>query len=242
MNLRSLMASALVLLAGGCASLQHAPGPSPEERLEQGLAALERGDYRAAHEPLSWVYTHYADEPIGRQALLALVAAELDPRNPSRRLGVGADLAARYLRLPGAEPWTVPLVETVYLLAMELGAAEERVAVAEESEEAAREEARAAREQAREARAEARSAEARAARAEAARAQEAERAEAARAEAARAEAARAEAARTGAQPAAPQDLPQLPGPPVTARVAELERELAACRRELDRIRRAATPR
>ncbi len=226
MRSRSWPASAMVLIAAGCAALQVEREPDPEEKLVEGLAALDRRDYRAAFEPLSWVYTRYWNEPVGQRALLALTAAELDPRNPSRRLDVGADLAGRYLRLPGIAAWTEPLVETVYLLALELGAAEERVAEAEEEEEEARAEAREARAEAREARAEA----------QAARAQ-------------------AQRERARAQAAPPRELPRLPGPPVTARMRELEREranavarvqrlereLAECERELARVRRAARP-
>ncbi|HEX7118474.1 MAG TPA: hypothetical protein VF212_06780 [Longimicrobiales bacterium] len=231
MRARTWPASAMVLIVAGCAALQPDRAPDPEERLAEGLAALERGDYRGAYEPLNWVYTHYANEAVGQQALLALVAAELDPRNPSRRLGVGSELAGRYLRLPAIARWTKPVAETLYLLALELGAAEERVAEAEEEAAAAEERAREARAEAREARAEA----------------EREREEAHQA--------RAEAAQARAQAAPPRELPRLPGPPVTermreleqagadatARVAQLEQQLAECRQELARIRRAVGP-
>ncbi|HEX6939712.1 MAG TPA: hypothetical protein VF158_09900 [Longimicrobiales bacterium] len=265
MTTRSWLAVVVGSVAAGCAALRLDREPDPAERLAEGLAALERGDYRGAYEPLSWVYTRYAGEAIGQQALLVLAAAEMDPRNPSRRLAVGAELAGRYLRMRGIAPWTEPVAETMYLLALELGAAEQRAAEAEEEEAEARAEAREARTQAREARTEAREArtEAREARAEAererAQAEEAQaearraraQAEQARAETRRAQAG-AQAAPAGAQ-AAPQDLPQLPGPPVTARMRELEQartsattragqlegELAACQRELARVRRAA---
>ena len=69
--------------------------------------------------------------------MLALSAGELDPRKPERRLWAGADLSARLLNVPDVEPWMVPVAETYYLLALELGAQEERLARADSLEQAA---------------------------------------------------------------------------------------------------------
>ncbi|HEX7051552.1 MAG TPA: hypothetical protein VF188_15200 [Longimicrobiales bacterium] len=219
----------LTVLLTGCALVYGSRQPDPEERLARGLAALDREDYRSAFDDLVWVYTHFPDEPEGRRALLALAAAELDPRNPSRRLGVGSDLVADYLRTPGTPSWTHPVAETVYLLALELGAAETRVAEAEMEREEAEQESAEARGEATRARRQAQRAEAEA--------QRARRAEA-----------RAERARRGAQAAPPGPLPQLPGPPVTARIRELQRErdrlaqrVQALERELERIRKTLRP-
>lgn len=227
---------AATLLAGavaGCATLYGGREPDPEERLAQALNALEREDYRTAFDGLVWVYSHYPTEPVGQQALLALAAAEMDPRNPSRRLGVGSELAASYLGLPATPNWTEPVAETLYLLALELGAAEMRVARAEAEREQAEAGRARARIEARQAQAETRRAEVEAQRAEV----EAQRAEA-----------EARQARGAAEAAPPRPLPRLPGPPVTARMRELERErdrlagrVTELERELERIRRTLRP-
>jgi chemotaxis protein histidine kinase CheA len=241
-----------VLLLGlltGCASLQAGSGPDPEERLARGLSALEQQDYRAAYDDLTWVYSHHWNEPLGRRALLALVAAELDPRNRSRRLGVGAELAAAHLRLVEAPQWTEPVAETLYLLALELGAAEERLARAEADKAMAEAQAIQAEQQEQKAREGEREAEAKAQRAET-------KAEQARKEAKQAEVEAAQAKRQARQARAEADraerpLPRLPGPTVPARVGELraerdrlseqvrslKRELSEREQELERIRK-----
>lgn len=133
----SIWAVAVAGLLVGCATLKAPLESQGEKRFEEALAALERGDYRTAHEGLSWVAQNDADDEHGREALLALAAIELDPRNPGRRIARGADVAASYLGLPEREPWTNPLAQTLYLLGLELGAAEERVEKAEREAERA---------------------------------------------------------------------------------------------------------
>lgn len=109
--------------AAGCAALGSTDrAPQPEAQLEAGLAALELGEYDRARRHLSWVYTTHWAEPAGQQALLALIAADLDPRNPDRRLGDAADLAARLIVNPDAPEWAEPLAESLYLLALQMGA------------------------------------------------------------------------------------------------------------------------
>jgi chemotaxis protein histidine kinase CheA len=233
-----------LLVVGGCASLAHGGQPRPEVVFERGLQALEQQDFRSAYEQFSWVYEVYWDRPIGERALLALAAVELDPRNPDRRLYVGADLAGRHYQLPTARRWNEPVSQTLYLLALELGATEERLARAEaEREQAEQARARAERER-------------QAARAQAQ--QAATRAQRAQAEAtrARAEARRAQAQRTQPAAAPARALPQLSSPTVTARVNALQterdrlaREVQTLRsrvaqqdEELERIRRTLSPR
>lgn len=127
--------------AGGCAALRPSERPDPSAQLELGLAALAAGDYLAAGEHLYPVYRSHWTEPVGQRALLALMAAEVDPRNPNRRLWSTQDMAGRYLQIPDAPEWTRPVAESFYLLASELGAAEERLARAEADREAAEREA-----------------------------------------------------------------------------------------------------
>jgi hypothetical protein len=132
-----MWALAIAGLLVGCATFKAPLESSSEKRFEEALAALGRGDYRSAHEGLSWVAQHDADDKRGQQALLTLAALELDPRNPSRRIAAGADVAASYLGLAEKPAWTNPLAQTLYLLGLELGAAEERVEKAEREAERA---------------------------------------------------------------------------------------------------------
>jgi len=126
----------------GCATLRGERGPGPEERLRQGLAVLAEHDFARARPLLERVYLEHWQRPQGRQALLALAASELDSRNPERRLGVGAELAGRYLSLEPVPDWTVPAAESLYLLAIELGGRDEELARADSSRQAAEAERR----------------------------------------------------------------------------------------------------
>jgi hypothetical protein len=142
--------SIVVLLAitgsSGCAALRGSQQPDPAAEVEAGLALLAAGDFAAAGERLYPVYRAHWERPIGQRALLALMAAEIDPRNPDRRLWSTADMASRYLQIENVSEWTVPVAQSFYLLAVELGAAEERVARAEAERDEA--EAAAARQRA----------------------------------------------------------------------------------------------
>ena len=135
MKRASVWAVAVAGLLVGCATLKAPFESRAEARFEEGLTALGRGEYRIAHEHLSWVAQHHSRETYGQQALLTLAAMEMDPRNPTRRLGVGADLAAGYLRLPEKAGWTHSVAQTLYLLGLELGAAEDRAERAERQAE-----------------------------------------------------------------------------------------------------------
>ena len=134
---RSLWAVAVTCLLVGCATLRAPFESRAEERFEQALAALGRGDYRSAHEGFSWVAQYHSKDELGQQATLILAALELDPRNPGRRIEVGADVAATYLRAGDEAAWTRPVAQTLYLLGLELGAAEERAEKAEREAERA---------------------------------------------------------------------------------------------------------
>lgn len=127
--IRAAAFSAL-LCAGvaGCAALRPEPGPGPEDQLQHGLSALAVQDYSAARRLLEPLYHEYWQEPVGQRALLALAASELDSRNANRRLAAAADLSGRYLGIPAVHAWTVPLAETLFLAAQELGAQEEAAA------------------------------------------------------------------------------------------------------------------
>ena len=103
----SIWAVAVAGLLVGCATLKAPLESRGEERFEQALGALTRGDYRTAHEGFSWVAQNDDDED-GQRALLILAALELDPRNPERRIAAGADVAASYLSLGEKPVWTNP--------------------------------------------------------------------------------------------------------------------------------------
>lgn len=117
----------------GCAAMTLTRGPDPRDQLAEGVAALEAQDFVRARGLLEPLYFQRWMEPVGQRALLTLIAAELDGRNPGRRLAVAADQSARLLNIPNVESWLVPVAESYYLLAMELGAAEERLAQMEAS-------------------------------------------------------------------------------------------------------------
>jgi hypothetical protein len=115
----------------GCAALTGLRGgEDPRALLHDGVAAVEAQEFLRARGLLEPLVRERPHEPIGQQAALVLIAAELDARNPQRRLWAAADQAGRLLSSP-LEPWLVPVAESYYLLALELGAAEERVAQAE---------------------------------------------------------------------------------------------------------------
>lgn len=129
---RNLVAvGAITFVLAACATLNPFVESTAETRFDRGMRALEQGDYPQASLDLGWVATHHADTDLGRRALLVATALEMDPRNPKRRLSLGADLTQAYLLNRGSESWTVPIARTLHLLALELGAAEERVAAAE---------------------------------------------------------------------------------------------------------------
>jgi len=115
---------ALLLFAGGCATL--APAPQPEHdasvRLAVGLSALGAGEHTEAYEELAWVFAHCHGREAGARAVAAMAALELDPGNPSGRPAVGMDLLADLILDPGTPEWLRPLVRTTYTLGLGLGA------------------------------------------------------------------------------------------------------------------------
>jgi hypothetical protein len=137
MKRTALLATLLAAGMSACSALPFNGEPDPEERMQAALASLGAGDLARAQEHLHQIYNTHWNRPIGRQALLVLVAAELDPRNPHRRLGAAADMSAKLLSSARGPDWTEPVTETLYLLALELGANEERIARAEAERDSA---------------------------------------------------------------------------------------------------------
>jgi hypothetical protein len=111
-----------VLAAVACTRIPPAE-PLPPARLDRAIRALERGDHATAVADLLVVAGRCPVTPLARQALLLAAGAAIDPRNPARQLDLGAVLAARYLAIvPADESGARPLAQTLYLLALELGA------------------------------------------------------------------------------------------------------------------------
>lgn len=131
MRFRALAVGAMALAITACATVGSLFEKNGEERYRAGMTALQAGDYANANLQLGWVAEHLPDEEIGKRALLMVSALEMDPRNPNRRIALGSELAAAYLRQVEIPTWTKPLAQTMYLIALELGAAEDKVAQAE---------------------------------------------------------------------------------------------------------------
>lgn len=133
----ALLGALTTAVLSGCAAFAVARAPAPAVQLQQGVAALQAQQYPVARALLEPLYLERSAEAVGQRAMLALIAAELDARNPERRLWVGAEIASRLLHAPNVEPWLVPITETTYLLALELGAQDERLARADSAREQA---------------------------------------------------------------------------------------------------------
>jgi len=103
-------------------------GERPEDRLTRGLRALQTQDFVMARNVLDSLYMEQWSKPVGQHAALALVAAEVDTRNTDRQLWRAADISARLLNIPKLDRWMVPVAESYYNLALELGAQEQRLA------------------------------------------------------------------------------------------------------------------
>lgn len=142
MRRAALLTALSVAALTGCAAVAATRATDPGVQLQQGVSALRAQQYPLARNLLEPLYRERSAEPVGQRATLAAIAAELDGRNPERRLWAGAELAAWLLNVPNLEPWMVPIAESYYLLAMELGAQEERVARADAARDAAEQRAR----------------------------------------------------------------------------------------------------
>ena len=137
MRISALLTGLFVLGLPACATLQNTFGSEAEDQFDAGIAALQRGDYATANRSLNWVIERHGDEQIGKKALLVVAALEVDPRNPQRRLALGSDLAGAYLQKNSEADWSQPVAQALYLLSLEMGAAEERISEAEADKRAA---------------------------------------------------------------------------------------------------------
>lgn len=100
--------------------------PQPERQapatFEEALYALRDRSYDDAHASLIEVLDLCGHSPLSQQALLLIASSELDPRNPNPRRSMAAEAAAILLRDAATPSWTRQLGESLYLLALKLGA------------------------------------------------------------------------------------------------------------------------
>ncbi len=128
MSRRNLVALAgIAWLTTGCMGMSGSGiDPSvvarPADQFDGGLALADQGDLVAATERLVAVREVCGDSPLGRQALLLMSLMQLDGRNANRNSNLAAELSATYLALSAIFPWTSPIAEGVYVLALEMGA------------------------------------------------------------------------------------------------------------------------
>lgn len=92
-----------------------------ERTLERALIALKIGDYGRARADLEALSPLCPGTNVGFRVALTGIALELDPRNPTGDPAVARRLAERYLEAPSKPAWTEPALETLYLLALDLG-------------------------------------------------------------------------------------------------------------------------
>lgn len=117
------MASAAGALVVGCAFLSPRAEEAPRDsRLEIAAALVEAGAYPRAEAVLRMLASRCENGEDGRRALLLLSSLQLDPRNEAGVPDSAALMAARYLSLPDATPAERPVAESLYVLALELGA------------------------------------------------------------------------------------------------------------------------
>lgn len=115
----------LTVLLVGCATFgtPSGPGDDPGGRLTRGSVALEQGRFGQAYRDFRALARRCESGTEGREAVLLLATLELDPRNPARLAPAGAQLAARYLQTPSLSVTSLRVAESLYLLALDLGAA-----------------------------------------------------------------------------------------------------------------------
>lgn len=117
-------ASAALLLAVGCATGGVVPGveeAGTRERFDAATRALQAGDFEAAGTGLRELASSCDAGGYGRQAVLLLAAAALDPRNPAGSADEAARLAAHYLGLQEEGAGDRAVAETLFLLALDQG-------------------------------------------------------------------------------------------------------------------------
>lgn len=144
--------AAAVAAAAACASGSGGPvasthpgsrAPLPAEgtvapaRDEPGVGvarAVASGERDVAYARVLETLERCGTRPLGQQALLLLAASELDPRNPDPRLPLALRSAQLVLQASEPEAWARVLAESLYLLALRIGAREPGAYAADEAE------------------------------------------------------------------------------------------------------------
>ena len=134
MKRATLLVAAIACFSVSCGTFSSVWSSKAEDRFTAGVRALARGDFAAARTDLTWVAQHHGHQKEGQRALIVLAALEADPRNPTRRIDASAQLTGSYLRLPERDEWLEPVAQTLYLLGLELGVAEQKVEEAQQRE------------------------------------------------------------------------------------------------------------
>lgn len=111
-------AACLGLVLAACAS-----GSGGETAFRDGLVALEEARAEEAFERLERTRRICGTSPLGQQAVLVEAAAALGGRAGPRDARRAAELSAAFLRQPSPPAWGVPIAESLYLMAREMGAA-----------------------------------------------------------------------------------------------------------------------
>lgn len=120
--IRPALFAAALLAWSGCAQTGVHTQPTPAQQLELAAAALARHQPDAAQRHLLVVIDGAPGGDVERQARLLAAAVALDPRNPDRDPDLAARLAAGY-RPTGASDWGAALARTLFVLALDYGAA-----------------------------------------------------------------------------------------------------------------------
>lgn len=114
---RRTLGAGLALVLVGCAA-----GGGAETTFRDGLTAVADARAGEAYRHLGEVRSLCGAAPLGQQAVLVEAAAALGGRVGEREPGRAAVLAAAFLRQPRPAAWGVPIAESLYLMARELGA------------------------------------------------------------------------------------------------------------------------
>lgn len=93
-----------------------------ETAFRDGLVALEEARAEEAFGQLQRTRRLCGTAPLGQQAALVEAAAALGGRVGPRDARRAAELSAAFLRQPNPPAWGVPIAESLYLMAREMGA------------------------------------------------------------------------------------------------------------------------
>ncbi len=119
--IRGVVTMGMCLLVAACAPTGGRTATSPTDHMSVALSALDRNELPTALDHLRTVVAAEPGGTLERQARLLAAAIALDPRNPARDPKLGAELAAGHKPSSG-EPWEAVLAQSLYALALDLGA------------------------------------------------------------------------------------------------------------------------